>query len=405
MRGVFGKGEGMARSTLRNGRSIRLALALGVLAIVAGCGGADTPPGSSGTQAQEPPQKKEDPSDLIAVRVASVETAPISSLYATSSTLRADKQATVIARTQGVIRRLRVEEGDVVTAEQVLAVLEDDEQRIEVDRTRTALQIEEQEYLRAKKLHGEELLSFEDFEAARREFEDARHGAARADLELERTEVRAPFSGIVVRRHLDPGATVSDGTAVYDLADVTPLYTDVNVPERHVARLAPGQIVRLHADSSGETVVARIERIAPSVDVASGTVKVTLAVEEKARLRPGAFVRVNIITDTHSGAMVVPRAALVAEGSRWHLFRMDGEDDRVAQVDVVLGYEEGDRVEIAKVVDTDDRLAAGDRVVVVGASALTDGARVVVLDGDDGDAETDEAETETQTEGTAGASA
>jgi membrane fusion protein (multidrug efflux system) len=205
-----------------------------------------------------------------------------------------------------------------------------------------------------------------------------------------------------VLRHLDPGATVSDGTAVYDLADVTPLYTDVNVPERHVARLAPGQIVRLHADSSGETVVARIERIAPSVDVASGTVKVTLAVEEKTRLRPGAFVRVSIVTDTHSGAMVVPRAALVAEGSRWHLFRMNGEDDRVAQVDVVLGYEEGDRVEVAKVVDTDDRLAAGDRVVVVGASALTDGARVLVLDGD---AESEEAEKGPETEGTAGASA
>ena len=141
----------MARSILQNGRGLALAVVLAMLAIAPGCGGGDgggTPPAPSGAQAQETPQKPEDPSDLIAVKVAAVETAPISSLYTTSSTLRADKQATVIARTRGVIRRLAVEEGDVVASGQVLAVLEDDEQRIEVDRTRTALEIEEQEYSR-----------------------------------------------------------------------------------------------------------------------------------------------------------------------------------------------------------------------------------------------------------------
>ena len=390
----------MSPTTPRTG--LATAVVVGVLAIAVGCGGGGgSAPAPTGTQAQEPP--REEPVDRIAVRVAAVETAPISSLYTTSSTLRADKRATVIARTQGIIRELIVEEGDVVATGDVVAVLEDDEQKIEHGRTRTALEIEGQEFERAERLHKEELVSFEEYEAARREYEEAKHAAARAELELERTRIRAPFAGIIVLRHLDVGATVGDGTAVYDLADVTPLYTDVNVPERHVARLAPGQRVRLHADSSGETVTARIERIAPSVDVTSGTVKVTLAVEGRTRLRPGAFVRVDIITDTHTDATVVPRAALVAEGSRWHLFRMNGEG-KVEQVEVVLGYEEGDRVEITDVAGSDRWLAAGDRVVVVGASALTDGAHVLVMD-DDVDRADETSTDEPETEGTPGASA
>jgi len=213
----------------------------------------------------------------------------------------------------------------------------------------------------------------------RRDAVDARHAAELADLELSRTRIRAPFSGVVLTRQLDVGATVSDGTAVYDLADVTPLEADVNIPERHVTRLEPGQPVRLTADASDISVDARIDRIAPSVDPATGTVKVTVAVEGGAGLRPGAFVRVDIVTATHDDALVVPRSALVAEGRRWHLYRLAEAGDAVEQLEVTLGFETGERVEVASVV-TDHALEPGDEVVVVGASALSDGAAVQVVE-------------------------
>ncbi len=333
--------------------------------------GAGNPKGGAG-------EKKE--ADAIAVEVAPVAREPLSSLYSTSATLRAEQSATITARTRGVIRRRLVEEGDRVAAGQPVALLEDEEQKIAHERAKTTAETKRREFERAKSLHAEGLLAEEAFETVRREAEDSGHAADLAELTLSRTVVRAPFAGTILKRHLDAGATVSDGTPVYDLADLDPLYADVNVPERHVARLAPGQEVRLTADAGGGTFRAKIERIAPSVDPATGTVKVTLAVTERGSLRPGAFVRVDIVTDTHPDALVVPRSALVAEGRRWHVYRLDDGRESVRQVEVALGFEEGDRVEIASTSSEGAALSPGSLVVVTGASALSDGARVRVVE-------------------------
>ncbi len=312
----------------------------------------------------------------ISVEIGEVAREPISSFYSTSATLRADRQATVIARTRGVVERLAVEEGDRAAMGRPLAYLEDDEQKIAAARAETTEEAARREHERLSGLYERGLVSVDEYEASRRDAEDAGHALELARLELSRTVIRAPVAGIVVTRHLDVGATVSDGTPVYDLADVDPLYADVNIPERHVTRLRPGQQVRLTADATGERATAVIERIAPAVDPATGTVKVTVAVEGESSLRPGAFVRVDIVTDTHEKALVVSRSALVAEGRRWHLYRLEDDNQTVEQVEVELGFESGDRIELASTVGEKAAIAPGDRVVVLGAPALSDGATV-----------------------------
>jgi len=342
-----------------------------------GCGGeAD----GHGANSRGNPAEEKDEEPAISVRAAEIVRAPISSLYSTSATLRADRRATVIARTRGVVRRLAVEEGDRVGAEQPLAYLEDDEQKIAAARARTTEETARREHDRLSGLYERGLVSVDEYEVSRRDAEDAAHALELAELELYRTVIRAPIAGVVVTRHLDVGATVSDGTPVYDLADLDPLYADINIPERHVTRLKPGQEVRLTADATGAEALAIIERIAPAVDPATGTVKVTVAVEGDSVLRPGAFVRVDIVTDTHDDALVVARSALVAEGRRWHLYRIREDGTTVEQVEVKLGFETGDRVELVGATEANVTLTAGEKIVVVGAPALSDGAKIRLMD-------------------------
>jgi RND family efflux transporter MFP subunit len=365
-------------------RSAIVLCALFASPFVTSCGGKADGVGGDG-HGNAATGDKEEPA--ISVRADQIVREAISSLYSTSATLRADRQATVIARTRGVVRRLAVEEGDRVRSEQPLAYLEDDEQKIAAARARTTEETARRDHDRLSGLYERGLVSVDEYEASRRDAEDAAHALELAELELYRTIIRAPIAGVVVTRHLDVGATVSDGTPVYDLADLDPLYADINIPERHVTRLRPGQEVRLTADATGAEALAIIERIAPAVDPATGTVKVTVAVEGDSALRPGAFVRVDIVTDTHSDALVVARSALVAEGRRWHLYRLAEDGTTVEQVEVVLGFETGDRVEIVGAAREDVTISAGERIVVVGAPALSDGAKVSLKGEEDSESE------------------
>jgi RND family efflux transporter MFP subunit len=362
----------MERKGMRSSSPAILGILLLALCL-SGCG--ETPQVQANDDSAQEPEE-----DAIAIELGEISRGTLSSVYSTSATLRADKQATVTARTRGVIHQLLVEEGDWVRQEQPLAILENDEQRIAFEQASATFETRRREFERAESLHDQELMSDEAYESARRQAVEAEHTAALAELALSRTVIKATFSGRVILRHLDVGATVNDGTPVYDIADLSPLYVDVQVPERQVAQLAPGQTVRLMTDDEQASGEAQIERIAPAVDPSTGTVKVTLAVRRAGELRPGGFVRVGIVTDTHENVLVVPRSALVADGRRWHLFRITEDGKHVELVEVSRGFEEADLVEILGGGGAERPLQEGDRVVVTGASSLDDGSAVEVID-------------------------
>lgn len=318
--------------------------------------------------------------DPIAVSVAPVLRQPMASVYSTSGTLRAERRATVTSRTRGVIKALFVEEGDLVSADQPLAQLEDNEQLLALERYEMIHGIKVREFERSRLLAEEELISDNELEIIRQQVEELVNDLDLARLNVDRTTVSAPFEGIIVQRHLDLGATVSDGTDIFDLADIDPLYLDVNVPERHVGRLEPGQTVQLFADAADVSAEARIERLSPVVDTTTGTVKVTVAVDSDVALRPGAFVEIDVVTDVRQDALVVPRSALVAEGRRWLVYRVSDSGDTAEALEVSLGFEQGNLVEIASVVKGAP-LLPGDLLVVRGASALSEGARLTIVEG------------------------
>lgn len=315
------------------------------------------------------------PAAAVPVEVLPAGRREISSFFETNSTLEAENEVDLVARIAGPITRLAVEEGDLVSRGQLLALIDDREAQARAEVSRVAHQEAQLAFQRSEKLFEGGLISSEEYEQARSLVETTAAQLEEDQLQVGYTRLTAPFAGRIVVRYVDFAQQVNVGDAVFRLSDFTPLLAPIQVPERELPRIAPGQSAYLQLESfPGERFSAQVQRIRPVVDSATGTVRVTLEVDGQGKLRPGMFARVFLRTETRADALVVPKAALSLESLGDTVYVVA---EGVAQRrDVELGFREGDAVEILS------GLEEGEAVVVVGQQSLSDGAPVQVLGGD-----------------------
>lgn len=353
-----------------------------VAALVVGCGGgaeesprpgASGPPGAAGARRPGGPGGS-GPTAAVPIEVAPVERRNISSYIETNGTLEAENEVDLVARVSGPIISLEVEEGMMVQAGQVLARIDDREIRARVDISQVALEEAKLAYERAKTLRESQLLSPEEYEQADTRLETARAQYEADTIQLGYTTIKAPFAGLIVARYIDLAEQVDPGSRLFRLSDFTPLLCPIQVPERDLPKLRLGQHAYLTFEAwPDERFDATVLRIRPVVDAATGTVRVTLDVEGRGRLRPGMFARVYVETETREDTLVIPKAALSLESLGDTVYVAQGEV--ASRRPVQLGFREGDFVEVL------DGVEVGENVIVVGQDGLSDGTPVSILAG------------------------
>lgn len=336
--------------------------------------GRDARPGTAGPGG--PGRAGETPTAAVPVETALAERRDISSFIETNGTLEAENEVDLLARTSGPIVELRVEEGDLIRKGQLLARIDDEEIRARVAIAEVTLEEAKLAYERARTLRESQLMSPEQYEQARTRFETAKAQLEGDQVLLSYTEIRAPFSGLIITRYVNFAQQVSVNTPLFRISDFDPLLCHIQVPERELPRLAVGQPALLGFEAwEGERFAGRVLRIRPVVDAATGTVRVTLEVPSGERLRPGMFARVYVETETREDALVIPRAALSLESLGDTVYVAEG--GVAARRDVRLGFREGDLVEVLS------GLSEGERIVVVGHEGLSDGTPIRILGGDE----------------------
>lgn len=351
------------------------ALLAAVLIVLPGCGGGEAEPtAQAGPRANGGPrEQRELPPAPVAVTEVTV--GPIASYYGATASLEAVTDIEVLARVDGVVGELRAEEGDLVDEGEVLLVLDNPAltYRLEQATARTA-QLEAA-YQRLKQMRAEDLASDEELETARANYDDARAAEGLARLDVEYTRVEAPFAGVVTERLVAPGQTVATSTALYRLADVTPLWARVHVPSREFRQLELDQTVELVLDSDGRVLQGTIALISPVIDPTSGTIKVTVELPDyPAGTRPGDFAEVRIVTELRPEAVLVPRVAVVNEKGESLLFVV-GDENKAERRVVEVGFTDRDLAQILSGV------RVGERVVVKGQRSLKPGQSLKILDG------------------------
>ncbi|NND58738.1 MAG: efflux RND transporter periplasmic adaptor subunit [Gammaproteobacteria bacterium] len=318
----------------------------------------------------------------IPVEIAAVRRGDINAIYTGTAALEVEAQADVLSKVAGEVTQLLVEEGDSVDKGQVLARLDGDRLRLEVQRQVANVRRLEQDYQRNLELHEKGLVSAGAFEGMKYELEAMRAALRLAQLELSYTDIRAPFAGVVSERHIRQGSTLTQNQRLFTVTDLDPLIAYLHIPEREFDRIRPGQPAAVEADAlPGQYYEASVARISPVVDPMTGTFKATVEVaDDSGRLKPGMFARVGIVFDRHTNALLVPRAALVDSDTDPALFVVtDGVAERRS---VEVGYADGADIEITTGLD------GSESIIVVGQHSLKDGGAVAVVQPDAPDTRT-----------------
>jgi membrane fusion protein (multidrug efflux system) len=351
-------------------------LSAGVLGLVlvfgAGCaGGPESDADKTASEDNSKEEKREE--QPVPVDTALAVRQGITASYSGTAPLEAKGEAQVVAKTSGVLLQLLAEEGDRVEAGQLLARIDPERPRLELQRNEAMLRKLEAEYRRAQELFDRKLLAAEAHERLRFDLDTQRALHEMAKLELSYTSIVAPFDGVVAQRMAKEGNLIQVNQAMFKVVDTSRLEAVLNVPERELATLKAGQPVALRVDAApGVSFDGSIDRVSPVVDAASGTFRVVAAFSDASGvLKPGMFGRVEVVYDERAEALTVPREALIEGEGVPAVFVV--REGRAVRTPIEVGHLSGSLAEVR------GGLQEGDRVVTTGKVTLRDGALLQLI--------------------------
>lgn len=211
----------------------------------------------------------------------------------------------------------------------------------------------------------------EDFVIAEAAVQQARSALELAQTQSDRANVESPIDGIVAARHVSLGETPSPGM---------PLFTLVSVEVEVILAVEEGRIGDVHVGQPaairvvaypGRDFPAVVSSVSPTADPKTHTFTLKISPEDDdSQLKGGMFADVSLLTEEHTGALLIPRSAVRRADNDTTVFVV--QDGQATARPVTLGLEQGDKVEVLA------GLTAGEDVVVAGQAALSDGSRVAV---------------------------
>ncbi len=350
----------------------------------------------------------------------------------TTSYLESEHRVAVLSKISGRIEKILVDEGVQVTQGQTLAVLDTREAdtakrqvAVQLEDSKVMLELQKLEYeasiiritqrridrdqaaaqykrnaeidpglIAIKELEdskfaldgAEETLRVESFNSrkAKLDVKTAENKIAEIEAKLEEQELKlaehkilAPFDGIIEKRHAERGQTISSATELFTVTDPKNLITYLRRPQRELPLVRKAKQVQFTADAwEGRSFEAEIDVISAVVDETNGSfgVRVRVRVEDAEDLRPGMFIRATILTEDEREALMIPKAAIINEGSRSIVFAV--RDQVAYRVVLETGLEELDSIECLNL--GEEGLAAGDLIVISGQQDLDDKAAVEI---------------------------
>lgn len=308
------------------------------------------------------------------VEAVAVEIRALDSTISAVGSLKAKESIALTAEIDGRIHQILFEEGQQVEAGTVLFRLDTSVLGASVQSAHAAHTLAQSTFERTQTLSKRGISTMQTLEEAQANLDTTEAALALAESQFNKASIKAPFSGVVGLRSVSVGAYITAGaTNLANLDQIDPLVAEFTLPEIALADISTGQKISLATEAFPDQIFqGQIYAIEPSVDEIGRSIRMRALISNSDRkLRPGLFVRVTVITDTRTDAMLIPESAIVPNGETQSVYRIN--DDNIAELVTVTP---GQRLDgLVEIVTGLDRNAL---VVTAGQQKLQSGSKVQI---------------------------
>jgi RND family efflux transporter MFP subunit len=267
--------------------------------------------------------------------------------------------------------------GDRVREGQVIIRLEDREYEnsVAIESAKLNLEISEDEYNKQKSLYEKGGVTLYELRNSEVSKTTAQYNYENAELQLAKMNVIAPFSGVIVDLpYFTEGTQVPSGTEVVNLMSYSKMYLDINLPEKNISEVEIGQQALItNYTISEDTLIGHITELSPVISTETRTFKGVLEIDNpELKLRPGMFVKADIITAQKDSTVVIPKD-IIMTGNRGKYVFVVGRNSTAEDRWLTIGLQNQESVEVL------EGLSVNDRLIIDGYETLRDRSKVKVI--------------------------
>ena len=280
----------------------------------------------------------------------------------------------------GILEHIYVKEGQRVSKGQVLAKIADGGLAQQVAQAKASAQLAKTTYERQNRLWNQKIGSEIQYLQAKTAYESQKNIVAQMKKQLAKSNVIAPFSGVIDDVLKEAGAVVApgQGSELFRIVNLENMYIEAEIPESHIVNVTKGKTVEIYFPVLEKTVQAKIRQVGNFINPANRAFKIEIGVSNSSGdIKPNLTAKLKINDYTSKKAILIPQSIISenAKGQQYVYLASDKQDNKYAiakKTIISTGKTQGDFIEVL------ETIASGAEIISEGARSVNDGQKVEI---------------------------
>lgn len=282
----------------------------------------------------------------------------------------------------GTLLKVYVKEGQKVEKGQLLATIDEGGMASQLEQMKTQAALAKTTFERQQRLWDQKIGSEIQYLQAKSNYEAQESSVKQMESQLEKANIRAPFSGIIDDVINDQGTVVTPGpgSEVFRIINLSDMYIEVEVPENYLGSVSKGKEVKVYFPILGDSIITKVRETGNFINPNNRSFKIEIPVPNSdGHIKPNLTAKVQINDYTKENAILIPQSIISenAMGEQYAFIAKDPNKENEAIAEKVIistGKTQGTQVEVLSGIEN------GDQVVREGARSVKDGQKIKILD-------------------------